>query len=67
MNRTPTFPLFLRADWNTTASVWIATSEDQPDFVVQAERLEALVKKIERRTAPATTACCVEPPRSCRG
>ena len=53
MNRTPLFPFFLRADWDAAMAAWTATSEDQPDFVLQASRLDALVRTVEQRTVPA--------------
>lgn len=67
MNRTPLFPFFLRADWDAAMAAWTATSEDQPDFVIQASRLDALVRTVEQRTAPAPPPCCIEPRPSCRG
>lgn len=68
MTNPPALPLFLRADWDPTVAAWIATSEDQPDFALQAPQLDALVRKVEQRTAtaPPLPPCCISPRRTCR-
>jgi len=38
--------LFIRADWDVEAQVWVATSDDVPGLVAEAETEEALLKKL---------------------
>jgi predicted RNase H-like HicB family nuclease len=38
---------FVRADWDQEAGVWVATSDDVPGLVTEAETLEALSAKLE--------------------
>jgi predicted RNase H-like HicB family nuclease len=35
-------PYFVRAEWDTDAAVWVATSDDVPGLVTEAVTLEAL-------------------------
>ena len=39
--------LFIRAEWDAEASVWVATSDDVPGLVAEADTLEALSAKLE--------------------
>jgi predicted RNase H-like HicB family nuclease len=38
--------LFIRAEWDAEAQVWVATSDDVPGLVAEAETEEALLKKL---------------------
>ena len=40
-------PLYVHADWDADASVWVATSNDVPGLATEAETVEALVVKLE--------------------
>lgn len=37
----------VRADWDSEAKVWVATSEDIPGLATEAETVEALLAKLE--------------------
>ncbi len=37
----------IRAEWDEEASVWVATSDDVPGLVTEADTLEALSAKLE--------------------
>ncbi|MFN4266398.1 MAG: DUF1902 domain-containing protein [Aquabacterium sp.] len=39
--------LFIRAEWDSDAQVWVATSDDVPGLATEAETLEALSAKLE--------------------
>jgi predicted RNase H-like HicB family nuclease len=39
--------LFIRAEWDEEASVWVATSDDVPGLATEADTLEALSTKLE--------------------
>lgn len=39
--------LFIRADWDEEASVWVATSDDVPGLATEAATLERLSSKLE--------------------
>jgi len=39
-------PYFVRAEWDEEAAVWVATSDDVPGLVTEAETLEALNTKL---------------------
>lgn len=39
--------LFVRAEWDDEAAVWVATSDDVPGLATEAETLEALSAKLE--------------------
>ena len=39
--------LFIRAEWDAEADVWVATSDDVPGLATEAETLEALSVKLE--------------------
>ena len=38
--------LFIRAEWDEEARVWVATSDDVPGLVAEAETEEALLAKL---------------------
>ena len=38
---------FVRADWDEEAKVWIATSDDLPGLVTEADSLDLLSEKLE--------------------
>lgn len=38
--------LFVRADWDDEAAVWVATSEDVPGLCTEAETSEELLTKL---------------------
>jgi len=39
--------LFIRADWDADARVWVATSDDVPGLATEADTLEALSAKLD--------------------
>jgi predicted RNase H-like HicB family nuclease len=40
-------PLFVRAEWDEEAKVWVATSDDVPGLATEKETLEGLVEKLK--------------------
>jgi hypothetical protein len=40
-------PLFVRAEWDEEARVWVATSDDVPGLATEEETLEGLVEKLK--------------------
>jgi predicted RNase H-like HicB family nuclease len=40
-------PLFIRAEWDEEAGVWVATSEDVPGLATEGETLERLIVKLK--------------------
>lgn len=38
--------LFIRAEWDAEANVWVATSDDVPGLVTEADTLEVLSAKL---------------------
>lgn len=40
-------PLYIHADWDSEAGVWVATSNDVPGLATEADTVEALVAKLE--------------------
>lgn len=38
--------LFVRAEWDDEAKVWVATSDDAPGLVAEADTEEALLAKL---------------------
>ena len=38
---------FVRAEWDEEAKVWVATSDDVPGLVTEAETMEILSSKLE--------------------
>jgi len=39
-------PLFIRAEWDDEARVWVATSNDVPGLATEAETVESLIEKL---------------------
>ena len=39
--------LFVRAEWDEEACVWVATSDDVPGLATEAETTEALMDKLK--------------------
>ena len=39
--------LFVRAEWDAEANVWVATSDDVPGLATEAETLEQLSLKLD--------------------
>ena len=42
-----TKPLFIRAEWDEEASVWVATSDDVPGLATEEATMEALIAKLK--------------------
>jgi len=42
-----TKPLFVRAEWDHEALVWVATSDDVPGLATESDTLERLVQKLK--------------------
>lgn len=40
-------PLYVHADWDAEASVWVASSNDVPGLATEAATVEALIVKLE--------------------
>jgi hypothetical protein len=40
-------PLFVRAEWDEEAMVWVATSDDVPDLASEALTMETLIEKLK--------------------
>jgi len=40
-------PLFVRAEWDEVARVWVATSDDVPGLATEEENLEKLIEKLK--------------------
>ncbi len=40
-------PLFIRAEWDEEAMVWVATSDDVPGLATEAATMEALIEKLK--------------------
>ena len=40
-------PLFIRAEWDEEAHVWVATSDDVPGLATEEDALEGLVEKLK--------------------
>ena len=39
--------LFIRAEWDAEANVWVATSDDVPGLATEADTIEALSAKLD--------------------
>ena len=39
-------PLFVRAEWDDEAGVWVATSDDVPGLATEADTMEGLISKL---------------------
>ncbi|WP_045217760.1 DUF1902 domain-containing protein [Desulfonatronovibrio magnus] len=42
-----TKPLFVRAEWDNEAMLWVATSDDVPGLATESDTLENLVQKLK--------------------
>ncbi|MBW2616292.1 MAG: DUF1902 domain-containing protein [Deltaproteobacteria bacterium] len=40
-------PLFVRAEWDEVARVWVATSDDVPGLATEEDNLEKLIGKLK--------------------
>jgi predicted RNase H-like HicB family nuclease len=40
-------PLFIRAEWDEEASVWVATSDDVPGLATEGDTIEGLIEKLK--------------------
>ena len=40
-------PLFVRAEWDDDASVWVATSDDVPGLATEEDTIEGLISKLK--------------------
>lgn len=40
-------PLFVRAEWDEEAQVWVATSDDVPGLATEEATMERLVEKLK--------------------
>lgn len=40
-------PLFVRAEWDEEASVWVATSDDVPGLATEEATMEGLIEKLK--------------------
>lgn len=40
-------PLFIRAEWDDAAQVWVATSDDVPGLVAEDDSLENLILRLK--------------------
>ena len=40
-------PIFIIAEWDEEANMWVATSDDIPGLVTEAETIENLVEKLK--------------------
>jgi len=40
-------PLFIRAEWDEEAAVWVATSDEVPGLATEGENLEGLIQKLK--------------------
>ncbi len=40
-------PLFVRAEWDEDARVWVATSDDIPGLATEEDTIEGLVEKLK--------------------
>ena len=39
-------PMFVRAEWDEEANVWVATSDDVPGLVTEEATMEGLIEKL---------------------
>jgi len=42
-----TKPLFVKAEWDNEALVWVATSDDVPGLATESDTLENLINKLK--------------------
>lgn len=40
-------PLFVRAEWDDEAHVWVATSDDVPGLATEGKTVEGLIEKLK--------------------
>ena len=40
-------PLFVHAEWDEVARVWVATSDDVPGLATEEDNLEGLIEKLK--------------------
>ncbi len=40
-------PLFVRAEWDEEARVWVASSDDVPGLATEEETMEGLIEKLK--------------------
>ena len=40
-------PLFVRAEWDEEAQVWVATSDDVPGLATEGDNIESLIEKLK--------------------
>jgi predicted RNase H-like HicB family nuclease len=40
-------PLFVRAEWDEVARVWVASSDDVPGLATEGDTVEGLIEKIK--------------------
>ncbi len=40
-------PLFIRAEWDDEANVWVATSDDVPGLATEEKTVEGLIQKLK--------------------
>ncbi len=40
-------PLFVRAEWDEEAHVWVATSDDVPGLATEGDTVEGLIEKLK--------------------
>ena len=40
-------PLFVRAEWDEVARIWVATSDDDPGLATEEANLEGLIEKLK--------------------
>jgi len=40
-------PLFIRAEWDEEAQIWVASSDDVPGLATEEETLEGLISKLK--------------------
>jgi len=40
-------PLFVRAEWDEVACVWVVTSDDVPGLATEGDNLEGLIEKLK--------------------
>jgi predicted RNase H-like HicB family nuclease len=40
-------PLYVRTEWDADAGVWVATSDDVPGLVTEADTMEKLIAKLQ--------------------
>jgi predicted RNase H-like HicB family nuclease len=54
-------PLFIRAEWDEEARVWVATSDDVPGLATEEDTLEKLIDKLKKMILELLDANGIEP------